>query len=139
MTKLCTENTRHLRLCKFFLQGFEAIFERQPLFKLRLTSLGGDGACVLTASASHVVCGGAQVASLLVDLASACRGEPLQPLPKGLSRDLFTPNGLGEAVPFLKPLLEEVVAASQGEVLLLLHRMHTLSLYSLRCFLRALH
>ena len=114
-------------------QGFGAVFEKQPLFKLRLTSLGGDGACILTASASHVVCGGAQIASLLVDLASACRGEPLPPLPKGLSRDLFTASGLGEAVPFLKPLLEEVVAASQAEVLLLLQMNRSLSLPHLRC------
>ena len=99
------------------MQGFQAIFEDQPLFKLRLTSLGGDGGCILSGTISHVLGGGAQIATLLADLASACRGEQLQPLPKGLSRELFTPSGLGEAVPFLKPLIEEVVAAGQAQVL----------------------
>ena len=97
-------------------QGFGAVFDGKPLFKLRLTRLGRDGGCVLAATVSHAVCDGAHLMASLVDLASACRGELLQPLPGGLSRRLFTPEGLGEAVPFLKPMLDEVVAMSEAEV-----------------------
>ena len=62
-------------------------------------------------TASHGVCDAAHMALLMTDLAKACRGEPLEPLPEGLSRRLLTAEGLGEAVPDLKPVLDSVAAS----------------------------
>ena len=79
--------------------------------KMRLTTLGADGGCILSFTVNHGLCDGGHVAAALFDLAKVCRGEQLANHANGMSRSLLTPEGLASAVPMLKPLLDQVAAS----------------------------
>ena len=82
--------------------------DQEPLFSVRMTSLGKDNSCVLALSCNHGLCDSAHLAIITEALARACRGEQLLQSEQNLSRDTLLPASLVAQNPSFQPVLVEV-------------------------------